>query len=359
MDRLVELGNRNALCIFQAKKFQKELEKKYNQRINTIIDYLSKNNMHVFGGVIRDLINDDVPKDIDVRINRWSGLRKKIDSISNFVSKYFFGRTYLIYHNKRYLVSEGTNNEYYNLVRRIQSQKSCIHPNIADYGVPVIKLEIIYPENINLLAVKKYISLERMISIDLVVVPYVKANSNYSSCDFDVNTLMLRKKNFSTDLNNRCSSIIGYDYQVDYSPIEMLKNLNDNLLLFLDEDGVKSYQTALMQFNEKRIKLYKKEIKMRIAENKLKAKTTATELVLEHIKKKEFVLLDKYNKPLVENHFFHDNRDMSECICINTNHGKKILERKKKMEERGWRCLNGPCLNPDCILHLQTKNNIL
>jgi hypothetical protein len=38
-----------------------------------------------------------------------------------------------------------------------------------------------------------------------------------------------------------------------------------------------------------------------------------------------------------------------EIICYSRYGPQKILERKKKMEMRGWRCLNGVCKNPWCI----------
>lgn len=41
---------------------------------------------------------------------------------------------------------------------------------------------------------------------------------------------------------------------------------------------------------------------------------------------------------------------MDECIHRGTLHGKKIIQRIKMMEDRGWKCLNKCCTNPVCIL---------
>ncbi|AQN68677.1 hypothetical protein [Saudi moumouvirus] len=38
------------------------------------------------------------------------------------------------------------------------------------------------------------------------------------------------------------------------------------------------------------------------------------------------------------------------CINYHTVRGKKLLLRKKKMESRGWTCLNEECSNPVCIM---------
>uniref|UniRef100_A0A6G6ADU5 NT pol-beta-like superfamily protein n=1 Tax=Borely moumouvirus TaxID=2712067 RepID=A0A6G6ADU5_9VIRU len=47
----------------------------------------------------------------------------------------------------------------------------------------------------------------------------------------------------------------------------------------------------------------------------------------------------------------------SDCINYHTIRGKKLLLRKKKMESRGWTCLNEECSNPVCILAPESLRN--
>ena len=113
------------------------------------------------------------------------------------------------------------------------------------------------------------------------------------------------------------------------------------------------------------------------------------DLILDNIHKKQFIILDSVGRQCIS----HDSIDMkfdcetkqrfylvpsdsceaaintgrlnwepcsqvllemddciSQCIRRNTSQGKKLLERKAKMEERGWICVNTECQNPECIL---------
>jgi hypothetical protein len=85
-------------------------------------------------------------------------------------------------------------------------------------------------------------------------------------------------------------------------------------------------------------------------------------LIKEHIYKKQFVVLASdgtyqlAHKPVShENnsfgiHYTAYGCDYWHCICRHSPKGKKMQERIKKMQLRGWTMLNEPCTNPLCIL---------
>lgn len=82
-----------------------------------------------------------------------------------------------------------------------------------------------------------------------------------------------------------------------------------------------------------------------------------------HIINHEFVILNSFGYPTIE-HLnptmvfdpvtcvirYSDNRRYSSCIRRSSLQGRKLRERRKKMERKGWKCLNKDCQNPECVL---------
>ncbi len=74
--------------------------------------------------------------------------------------------------------------------------------------------------------------------------------------------------------------------------------------------------------------------------------------ITEHIRRKEFVIMDSKEGPTLEH-----PTDKSCCIQRSGKNGIKLLERIERMEARGWKCLNRHiCSNPQCIC--ATKESI-
>lgn len=85
--------------------------------------------------------------------------------------------------------------------------------------------------------------------------------------------------------------------------------------------------------------------------------------VLTHIKNKEFVVLSNnksklchadasYSRYISDIHTtrYNCSKIDGDCICRNSNRGKKLQTRILKMQKRGWKMLNEPCTNPLCFL---------
>nr|AEX62307.1 hypothetical protein mv_R102 [Moumouvirus Monve] len=98
--------------------------------------------------------------------------------------------------------------------------------------------------------------------------------------------------------------------------------------------------------------------------------------ILDNCAKKQFIILDYNGRPEIlhkpsytatidsedniikmKRNFNFTSHESFQSIMINTNcinyhtvRGKKLLLRKKKMESRGWTCLNEECSNPVCIM---------
>ncbi|AVL95180.1 hypothetical protein ma793 [Moumouvirus australiensis] len=100
--------------------------------------------------------------------------------------------------------------------------------------------------------------------------------------------------------------------------------------------------------------------------------------IIDNCTRKQFIVLDYNGKPeilhkpsytavmdsdgritRITRNFYPYNSFISKimntnCINYHTIRGKKLLQRKKKMESRGWICLNEECSNPVCILAPET-----
>jgi hypothetical protein len=84
--------------------------------------------------------------------------------------------------------------------------------------------------------------------------------------------------------------------------------------------------------------------------------------VRKHITKREFVVLTASGEYKMAHRVYpraqskmgveytHYDCMYVDCICRHSSKGKKIQERIKKMQTRGWKALNPPCENPLCIL---------
>ena len=72
--------------------------------------------------------------------------------------------------------------------------------------------------------------------------------------------------------------------------------------------------------------------------------------VIRNCKRKQLVMLDADSRPSI----VHKRRN--QCIDANSVRGQKLLARMEKMKRRGWRVLNEPCRNPNCIM--ATKETI-
>ena len=87
--------------------------------------------------------------------------------------------------------------------------------------------------------------------------------------------------------------------------------------------------------------------------------------VLQNIHHKQFVILNSAGEPSLSHEFVSMTFDTEKneevlgsvidrinCRCIDryTLQGRKVIERRAKMEDRGWICLNSDCRNPRCVL---------
>ncbi|AGD92134.1 hypothetical protein LBA_00214 [Megavirus lba] len=91
--------------------------------------------------------------------------------------------------------------------------------------------------------------------------------------------------------------------------------------------------------------------------------------IIEHCIAKEFIVLSNSGQPLLKHTpniapTFHSgrivgfNKTMSnDCIDRKTKRGRILLDRKIKMEARGWKCINSNCENPKCVLASQSTVN--
>ncbi|UFX99880.1 hypothetical protein QKC54_gp0197 [Megavirus baoshan] len=91
--------------------------------------------------------------------------------------------------------------------------------------------------------------------------------------------------------------------------------------------------------------------------------------IIKHCMAKEFVVLSNHGQSLLKHTpniapTFHSgrivgfNKTMSnDCIDRKTKRGRILLDRKIKMEARGWKCINSDCENPKCVLASQSTVN--
>lgn len=77
-------------------------------------------------------------------------------------------------------------------------------------------------------------------------------------------------------------------------------------------------------------------------------------------KRREFIVLSKIGNPIID----HSDIDYymraftdDPCIDYRNKYGKKILKTIMKMQQRGWKCLNKPCNNENCVLSILRKPN--
>ncbi|AVL95081.1 hypothetical protein ma694 [Moumouvirus australiensis] len=81
--------------------------------------------------------------------------------------------------------------------------------------------------------------------------------------------------------------------------------------------------------------------------------------IVTNIRKQQFTVISNSGYPIIDHSDIEFESDYLESHCIDyrSKRGKKILKTIRKMELRGWECINVPCKNEDCILSVLRRDN--
>ncbi|AGF85030.1 hypothetical protein QJ854_gp752 [Moumouvirus goulette] len=79
--------------------------------------------------------------------------------------------------------------------------------------------------------------------------------------------------------------------------------------------------------------------------------------IINNIRKQQYIVISNAGYPIIDHNDIDFSSDSLESHCIDyrSKKGKKILKAIRNMERRGWKCLNIPCKNEDCVLSILRK----
>lgn len=207
---------------------------------------------YLYGGAVRDILNDESPRDYDLKL-------MTRDCSLNFIEKI---------------------GQHFDITIREKSYVNCF------------SIQIHYHEDHR-----------KCILLDIT---YHSTPDMKQKCDFDVNTL---SSSVDTDIKNP-SHIKLLNDRCKLSTV--LKHIHQKEFIVLDADGVPT-------LDHQRVPI------------------------------KAIAIINEYGKVvnLIDDLTYSDG---NQCISRKTINGLILMNRIEKMKRRGWKCLNKPCHNPDCIM---------